>query len=426
MSEKKDLIKQLAEQGEAIIAHSNKKYPEWTYMFECTNAYWQSIYEGRENGVPIILTSPNVPQEMIYALGAIPFPMDSIPTRLASGTDSYRYVDIAEQWVPSTICSINKINFGSVFSGDLGFIPAAMVFCSLPCDSSRTTYPAMAKFLADNYDVPCYMVDTPYRKDAVGFKYTSENLKEAYEFIQNVIGVKHDKDRLAEFIIRSNKTEELLVEIGNLRRLTPCPLESRLLAMNGLVCCSMGSQFMLDFCQKQYEIGKERAEKGIGVTPGPEKFRVAWLQNLMWNGVNIMDWMEKKYNAVSVMNSFGFQGREQIEDPYDDDQVWLGLAERCLSSPMVHAVCGPAEKWLEVTDHMMRDYNPNVGIYGGHVGCKHAWAAAKLTNDIVEQKYNVPVLTFDGDFADSRYKPQDEVKKIIADFLETLDTREAK
>lgn len=156
---------------------------------------------------------------------------------------------------------------------------------------------------------------------------------------------------------------------------------------------------------------------------GVEKYRVLWMQNMMWNNAGIMDWMEKEFNACSVMNGFPFLGRDQIEDVYDDEQIWFGLAKRCLGSPMVHSVCGPSEAYVKGIENIMNDYTIDIGIYAGHVGCKHAWAAGRMVTDVMEKKYGTPVLTFDLDSGDIRYKSTDEIKATITDFMETLAAR---
>lgn len=424
MDEKRDLLKQLSDQSDAIIKHSDSKNPEKTWMYRVTQGFWNELYQARETGRPIILCSPNVPQEMIYSLGAVPLPVDALPTRLASSKDAWRYIDISEQYVPTTVCSINKVNFGTVFSGDLGFIPAAMVYCSLPCDSSRSTYPAMAEYLNKTYGVPYFVVDTPYRKDDVGFRYTANNLKRAYQFLLKVLKKEHDPDTFAKYLINSNKTEELMCLIGNMRKQVPCPQGGRLLVLNGMVTCCMGSEYMLEYVKKQYEETKKLFDaKKSCLKSGVEKYRVLWMQNMMWNNAGIMDWMEKEFNACSVMNGFPFLGRDQIEDVYDDEQVWFGLAKRCLGSPMVHSVCGPSEAYVKGIENIMNDYTIDIGIYAGHVGCKHAWAAGRMVTDVMEKKYGAPVLTFDLDSGDIRYKSTDEIKATITDFMETLAAR---
>ena len=419
-----DLLKTLSDQSDAIIKHSDAKNPEKTWMYRVTQGFWNDVYDARENGRPIILCSPNVPQELIYALGCVPLPVDSLPTRLASSDRSFRYIDISEQYVPATVCSINKVNFGTIFSGDLQCIPAAMIYCSLPCDSSRSTYPAMADYLHKNYGVPIFEVDTPWRKDEQGYRYIAGNLKKAYYWLLDVLGKKHDADALAYRLKLSNRVEELMCLIGDMRKAVPCPQGGRLLTLNGMVTCCMGSEYMMEYIETQYKETKKLydAKKSV-LKSGVEAYRVLWMQNMMWNYGGIMDWMEKEFNACSVLNGFAFLGREQIEDVYDDEQIWMGLAKRCMGSPMVHSVCGPGDAYTKQIEHIMQEFTIDVGIFAGHVGCKHSWAEQRMVTDIVEKKYGAPVLAFDLDSGDIRYKSQDDVKAQISDFFETLQAR---
>lgn len=425
MNEKRELIKEMTDQGASIIEHSKKKYPERTFMFEFTARYWQDILDASKNGTPIIMTAhPGIPQEMIYALGAIPFAIDALPIRVASSKDTAKYIDLAETVIPPTICALDKVDLGAVMSGDLGFTPTAFIYATLPCDSGRSIYAAMAEELG----VPYFVLDTPYRKDEAGFQYSAANIKDAYEFLQNVLGKKHDPEIMADIIKRSNEAMQLLTDVTALRKLKPCPLPSRLLAMNGMTGSCMGSQYLVDYLRELMEVGKAAALKGEGCTPGEEKYRVLWLQNMMWSSVSVMDWMEREFNAVSVMDSFGFTGQCIIDDPYDYDKIFRGLAERCLGYPMVHGASGPAQMWLDLTDQQIVDYSVNLAFFAGHVGCKHTWAAEKIVKDTVEQKYGVPVLSFDLDAVDIRYKSVDEIKKTISEYMETLETagKEAK
>jgi len=419
MTDQKDIIKEFVEQGQGIIEHSKKKYPDRTFMFEFTARYWQDIYDARENGTPIVMTAhPGVPQEMIYALGAVPFAIDALPIRMASSKDTAKYIDLSEKIIPSTICALDKVDLGAVMSGDLGFKPAAFIYTTLPCDSGRTAYPAIAEYLG----VPYFVLDTPYRKDETGFAYSAENLKDAYEFLQKALRQKHDPEKMAEIIRRSNEAIGLLTDITAMRKLKPCPLPSRLLAMNGMTGSCMGSEYLLDYLRELYEVGKAAAAKGQGCTPGEEKYRVLWLQNMMWSSVSIMDWMEREYNAVSVMDSFGFTGGQRIiDDPYNDKEIFRGLVERCLAYPMVHGASGPAQVWLDLTEQQIEDYSVNLGLFAGHVGCKHTWAAEKIVRDMAERKYGVPVLSFDLDSVDIRYKSVDEIKAVISEYMETLE-----
>jgi len=422
MSEQLDLVKLIADQSASIVEYAKKKYPDRVYMFEFMNNYWKDVINARESGKPIVMCPPNFPMELIYALDAVPFVLEQVPTRLASGKETFKYIDLAEQYIPATVCAMDKIILGAALSGDYQFTPNAFLYCSLPCDNARAVYP----LVAEHYKTPTFCVDTPYRRDKIGYDYIAANFKEAYEFLQKALGREHNEERMAQVIRNSNRSAQLLTECGKLRQLKPCPLPSRMTIMNGMVGSTMGAAYPIDFLEEQLAIGQKTAARHEGVTPGDEKYRILWLQNMIWSNASIMDWMETKYNAVSVMDDFGFQTDYVISNPYDMDEIYYVLGQRSLGYPMVHGACGPAEKYVEMTEACMETYGINLAIYAGHVGCKHTWASAKIISDLVKDKYNVPVLTFDLDSLDIRYKSTDEIKQIITEFMETLESGEKK
>lgn len=61
MDEKRDLLKQLSDQSDAIIKHSDSKNPEKTWMYRVTQGFWNELYQARETGRPIILCLPQRP-----------------------------------------------------------------------------------------------------------------------------------------------------------------------------------------------------------------------------------------------------------------------------------------------------------------------------------------------------------------------------
>lgn len=187
----------------------------------------------------------------------------------------------------------------------------------------------------------------------------------------------------------------------------------------------MGSQGAVDFLQAEYDYGVRNVKAGRGVTPGKEQFRVIWLQNMLWNNAGIVGWMEKAFNAVLVMDGFGYEGY-QVIDTSSEDSIFLGLGQRTLNSPMVHGASGPAEPWIKMVDRMIGEYKVNVAMFAGHVGCKHTWAASKLVKDYIYEKYGLPTLTFDEDGIDIRYQTADQIKATITEYMETLIANQKK
>lgn len=417
MSEQKNIVKEIDEQVDGIIAHATKKYPDRLFMFEFQKAFWGAINNAHRDGKKLILLGPNFPTEIVYALDAVPFVLDTIPTRAASQKGvAEKYIDLAEKYVPATLCGIDKIDVGIMLSGDISDKPDAMFYTVTPCDSSRVAYGAFDQHLG----VPSFCVDTPYRKDARGIRYIAEQLKDAVAKLEEITGNKLDWNKMAEVIKRSNEACVLLGKIADLRKNVPCPLPGRFLVLNEMFSSMMGSQAIIDFLAAEYEMGKKALENKEAATGGEEKFRFIWLQNMLWSNVGIMDWMEKEYGAIVVMDAFGYQGGLVIENPDDQEAVFNGLARRVLAVPMIHGASGPIDPWMELTENVVRDYKVDASMFVGHVGCKHTWAAGKLIKDMVQDKFGIPTLTFDVDSIDSRYKSTEEIKAIITDYMDTL------
>jgi benzoyl-CoA reductase/2-hydroxyglutaryl-CoA dehydratase subunit BcrC/BadD/HgdB len=153
---------------------------------------------------------------------------------------------------------------------------------------------------------------------------------------------------------------------------------------------------------------------------GTEKYRIFWMQNMLWSNIKLLSWLEKEYGAVVVMEAFGYQKGPVFENPDDLDRIFYDLARKTLALPMIHGASGPIENYLEVSEQIIKDYQVDLAMFVGHVSCKHTWAVSKLVKDMVREKFDLPTLTIDVDAIDSRYKKPEETQAIISEFMETL------
>jgi benzoyl-CoA reductase/2-hydroxyglutaryl-CoA dehydratase subunit BcrC/BadD/HgdB len=410
-----DLFQYISSTLNHIVDRAVKKYPERKWMFEVQRLYWDSVYEAHKKGVPLILHSSSFPPELIYAFGAVPVCLDSVAPRLASLEMGVAgYVDIAQKYVPDHICTFNKTGIGVVLSGDMEK-PDALIYTATPCDSARIAYPLIAEHLG----VPYFCIDTPYEQNERGYEYIGNEMKEATFFLEDVTGHKLDWNRLVKVIEYSNQAYELISQIAELRKTVPCPLPGRLLVLNEIFGIMTGSPEVVDFLRVEYAVGKERVERKEGCL-AEEKFRVAWIQNPIWFDVGILDWLEKEYGAIVTMDAFGFQKSYPIENTSNEREVFKGLGKRLLRQPMIHGSSGPTEYWIELVTGIIKDYQCNAAIFAGHVGCKHTWAVGKLIKDMVSDRFGIPVLMFDVDALDPRYKRSEGIKNGIKNFMETI------
>ncbi len=144
------------------------------------------------------------------------------------------------------------------------------------------------------------------------------------------------------------------------------------------------------------------------------------LQNMIWGNAGIMDWMQKEYNAVAVMDAFGFQGDIMYEHMDDRRDCLKVMGKKMQNNPMIHGASGPSANHVKMVEHIFEQYDPNVSMVLGHVGCKHTWASAKMVTDMVQEKFGMPTLYVDLDAIDGRYKSGDEIKAQIAEYFETV------
>jgi benzoyl-CoA reductase/2-hydroxyglutaryl-CoA dehydratase subunit BcrC/BadD/HgdB len=414
-----DLLRYLSDYTDAGYAHCMKKYPDREWMFKIQKAAWNPPYHATKEGKRLVFMGASVPPELCYAFDAVPLLTDAIATRLASDPDVInRYLDIGSEVVPPHVCGIDRTILGMVFSGDLRIKPDAYIYGTIPCDSARAAYPVVAdKFKSDG--VPTMAIDAPYRKDQYGIKYIADQMREMVTFLEGVYDEKIDRNKLAAVIYRSNEATRLLMAIAELRKLKPSYAMSRLLVLNELYMSMLGSQEIIDFLRSEYDYIVNNIENHITAVP-EEKHRFTWIQDMVWSNVGTLDWMEKTYGAVCAMDVLGYNQNIIIDDPWDEEQIYTGLALRQLNVPMMHASSGPALPYIDLTEQIIKEYDIDVSMFVGHVGCKHTWACKKMVEDAIESRLGITTFTLDLDALDGRYKSTEEIRSQISEYMDSL------
>lgn len=398
------------------IERMKERNPDLLWTMNIQKFLWDGYRDVHKNGQKLVFYGGSVPSELFAAFDCFGFYLDTIPFRLCTNPSiTAKYIDEAEKYVGASMCGLDKVELGAWLSGAYGVKPDLFVYNSVPCDSSRVAYPAMEKIM----DVPTFSFDTPFRRDERGAEYLADQLEKFVEFMEEYTGTKLDWDKLKVYMETANKAFELQRKCAELRRIKPCPLPGRLLILNGTTNAAVCYPEIIEMFEKELEAGQMMAELGMGPCE-EEKYRVAMLQNMIWSNAGIMDWMEREYNAVAVMDAFGFQGDLVYEDLDNRRECFKTMGKRMQNNPMIHGASGPSEFHVEMVDKIFQNYEPNVSMFLGHVGCKHTWASAKMVSDMIQDKYGIPTLYLDLDCIDGRYKSGDEIKAQIAEYFETV------
>ena len=420
--EKLDLIDMTCKQVDNIYQHMlSKNNPDIMWMFDIQKAQWEEVRDAHKNGQKLVFFGGPVPVEIIRAFDCVPFFLDTVSTRIASMEELCgRYIDETEKYAPTSMCGIDKAQLGCAILGEYGVKSDAFVHATVPCDSARIAYPIMERI----FNCPTFTLDCPFHHDDRGYRYLAGQMDAFVAFMEKLTGLKWDADRYDRFkaiMEESNKAYSALVKLTELRKRKPCPLPGRTLVLNELVACMSGSPACTAMLETQLQMGEMLADMGMSASKCPEeKYRVCLMQNMLWSNTGIMDWMEKTYGAITVMDGFGYQNGILFDDMDDWERIKYVAAMKMLNTPMIHGATGPTEYWLRIIDDMYADYSVNVSIFMGHVGCKHTWASGKIVTDMIQEKYGLPTLYVDVDAIDPRYKSNDELRAQLAEYMESV------
>ncbi|MFB0920427.1 MAG: 2-hydroxyacyl-CoA dehydratase family protein [Oscillospiraceae bacterium] len=379
--------------------------------------YWQAVNNAHKNGKKLIFTNGPVPLEILYALDCVPLCLDLIPSRLSRDEAlTSKLINEAETHANSSLCSLNKTNTGILLSGILGLKPDAYVTVPIACESARAACPEIGRYL----DAPSLHFDIPLRRDASSSRYIGMQFDYFIGFMEEIAGKKLDWDKVKYCMGLYNRSAVLLKECAELRRSHPCPLSSHEALWNELMNAFGPTEEMVKLLETEISLLKERIDSGAGPCPNGEKHRVLLLHNLIRQGSKITAMLEENFGAVTVADGFCFAPRELFTEP-ENRQACLDLmCRRIQSGSMAHGAGVSGEELLASISDLLREYEPDVFIFLGNRGCKHAWASTKMVSDVVLERYAIPMLTLDVDNTDFRYKSEKEINDLIAEYMDTV------
>lgn len=402
---------------ESKHAHIAEKNPDALWTYDIQIAQWCQIRDAQANGKKVIFFGGPVPVDVMYAFDCQPYYLDMLPLTLAPNPSmAAKFIDLTERYTNQSMCALDKIEMGVLVAGQYGVEPDAFVYSTLPCDSSRIAYPAMQKILGK----PAFVIDTPFRRDERGIQYQVKQIKEFIEFMEELTGTKFDWDKMKESMKVANRTNELLVKCADLRRHTPCPLPGQLLIANANMSSMAADPKMADFLEKEYEMGQMMVDLGMGACQNGEKHRMLFLQNMLWTSIKTYGRLEQECGAIAIMDVLGHFWGSFYEDLDDREHCYRVLAEKMQGFPMIHGAAGPVDYYLDRIKYLMENFNINVSVFLGHVGCKHTWASTKILSEYIQMNWGIPTLCLDADCIDNRYKSGDQVFSEIKEYLETV------
>ena len=224
-------------------------------------------------GLPIVGHHFSFPTEFLYAFDCVPVCVEATSYLLSAllPDGSEPYYDLITNWGhPFHTCSSQKGTMGMTLDDLFQF--DAIITPTAPCDNTYASYP----FFRYHKKIPLITPDLPFLKDDKSYPYLGEQIKLGLEELGRVIGQEPDYEKLRSALEIENKIFSMQMEIFELKKALPCPVENMFNAMAAAASIYLsGLPEKITFYEEMLRIAKQRyALKEHHA--GEEKIRSIW------------------------------------------------------------------------------------------------------------------------------------------------------
>jgi len=273
-----------------------------------------------------------------------------------------------------------------------------------------------------------FVLDSPYDDSKESYEYYASQIKEAFQYLEEITGKKLNLDTLRETVRRSDRAHELVYQINELKKKEPCPIPlSRIVrAVSIGMWFLAGSENLILWLEKFLADAKQRAEKGIG-GQYEEKLRIAWINTFPAFDPAIFQWMEERFGAVSLVSQGAehtywstFKPTRRDDYDYNFDELCGILADKSLNTPMIRQARGHVDNFVRDSVYWCRDWHIDAAIFSGHIQCRGTWSSAQLSKEVLMDELGVPTLIYETDIFDPRVTSAEQIVRIFEPFLEMV------
>ena len=329
---------------------------------------------------------------------------------------------VTEFGIDSRACNAIRMAQYNVISGILP-VPDALILTNSACDGMN----ALSR-LAETYKpwskVPKFIVNTPYGTDDEDFIYLGGQFKKLAAFLENVAGKKTDSQHLLDICSESNKQLQLMLELQELKRAKPMPLDVNMLNLAWALKCWISPikpslyPWITGWLERVLQAGENAYRAGSGRYAVNEKIRYLWYDaQPVWSS-ELFPRLEKEFGAVCVSNYYA-TFYDILLDLSSDDSIFTSAAKKyVLATPMIRQSLHSADLYCQDLLNSVSDYKCDAVLLG-HVGHRSQNAMIQLARE-TSRRNNIPFECIGQENFDDRYMSPDVVFDRIATFFEVV------
>ncbi|TXT63522.1 MAG: hypothetical protein BAJALOKI1v1_710017 [Promethearchaeota archaeon] len=402
-----ELVERILPNGELDALRIGSKY--------IGNAVRDAVEKAKE-GWPIIGHHFAFQREYLYCFDCVPVCVEGtsylLSALLPDGIE--RYYDLMANWGhPFHTCSSQKGVMGMTLDNLFQF--DAIITPTAPCDNTYASYPFF-----ESKNIPLILPDLPFLHEEKSYKYYAEQIKLSLERLGEIIGQKPDYERMRNHIKYENETYKVQMELLELRKATPCPVENLFNAISaGIAVFASGTQDKLKFYQEYLEIAKKRYKRkqSYGID---EKIRSIWPYMLIFFDLSLCEFLDRELGMTILFDIFNYNFSEPVDVSSDLDSLFYDMARRGMNMPMMKESTDFYYSFIENCVNMAKDYSADCYVFTSHVGCKQFGSVPQILREALREECGIPMLMIDLDVGDKRFTSMKIIKDKLSIFAKTL------
>jgi len=383
----------------------------------------------KNEGKPVVWSCALADKELYYAMGLYPFYPEQFAALCAvrrktkeGDKEAVRFAQIAEQaGYSSDLCGYERVATGYVLAGDLKDAPLdGMPKPDMLCTTSSVCDVRLKWFedMSQRLGVPLFTFDRPERSfngimqhpKPHEVRYYKSQMEDFLQFAAEITGNKYNEDRLNECIEWSYKTNELRLEILELRKAVPSPMgcADGFATMYPGMYCSGTEKAYLYYKALRDEV-KAKVDAGIGQIDN-ERFRLLWFGIPLWFNMGIFNYFEPMGGVFAYEPAYN-PSPWPVRTNGDPLEY---IATRTLSpgSTMNSVIPGIIEQ--------CREYSISGGVLAYLITCRAVYLPAFEIRRALEEELGIPSVLVECDLVDERYYSEGQIMTRMDAFAEQI------
>jgi len=329
--------------------------------------------------------------------------------------------DIAEDAGYSRdLCSYARTDIGSALSGKTPVgknpRPDLLVCCTNICQTVLAWY----RVLAEHFQVPLVLIDTPFvyagQAPPHAVEFVQRQIEAAMETAERVAGRPLTDRALRLAMERSRDAVELWAAVMARGQHRPAPIQAfdEFFHMSPIVQMR-GSQLAVDYYRALVAELDERARQGIGALTN-ERYRLLWDNLPIWYRLRELSDTLAAHGVALVASTYTNAWGELAA--FIDPQRPLESMARVYLHPILNRGTGYK---LETMRRMVKDYQADGVILHCDRSCKPYSIGQIDQSDRLARGLGVPALLLEADHNDERAYAAEQVANRLQAFFELLE-----